>query len=82
MMSCPTLKSIVKYRRHPGIATIQDVHKGSSFSFSTVEKVVAIREIKKKAIQDDEIPVKILKANVNFFAYYIITFLQLCNNDF
>ena len=71
-MSCPTLKSIMKYRRHPSIIAIQDVYKGSSFSFSTVEKVDLIRKIKKpskkKAIQDDVIPVKILKENVIFFA--------------
>ena len=38
-MSCPTLKSVMKYRRHPSITAIQDAFKGSSFSFSTVEKV-------------------------------------------
>ena len=54
---------------------MKDAYKGSSFSFSTVEKVDGIWEIKnlskKKAIQDDEIPVKILKENVNFFVEYI-----------
>ena len=45
-MSCPKLKSIMKYRRHPSIASIQDSYKGSSFSFSTVEKVDFIREMK------------------------------------
>ena len=77
-MSCPTLKSIMKYRRHPSITVIQDAYKGSSFSFSTVEKVDVIREIKnhnkKKAIQDDDIPVKILKENVDFFAEHICIF--------
>ena len=77
-MSCPTLKSIMKYRRHPSITVIQDAYKGSSFSFSTVEKVDVIREIKhlskRKAIQDD-IPVKILlKEGVNFFAESICIF--------
>ena len=73
----------MKYRRHPGIATIQDVHKGSSFSFSTVEKVVAIREIKKKAIQDDDIPVKILKENINERNVFAETFavFTIKNND-
>ena len=37
---------------------------------------------KKEAIQDDNIPVKILKENVTFFAEYIYIFLQLCNNNF
>ena len=80
-MSCPTLKSIMKYRRHPSITAIQNAYKGSSFSFSTVEKVDVTREIqnfsKKKAIQDDGIPVKILKENVSIFAEYICTF---CNH--
>ena len=62
----------MKYRRYPGITAMQDIDKGSSFSFSTVEKVDVIRKIKnlnkKKAIHDDHIPVKILKGNANFFA--------------
>ena len=68
----------MKYRRHPSITAIQGVYKQSSFSFSTVEKVDVIREIKnlskKKAIQDNDVPVKILKDNVNFLADYICIF--------
>ena len=68
----------MKYRRHPSITAIQNAYKGSSFSFSTVEKVDVTREIqnfsKKKAIQDDGILVKILKENVSIFAEYICTF--------
>ena len=71
----------MKYRRHSSINAIQDPFKGSSFSFSTVEKVDVIREIKnlskKKAIYLDDISNKILKENVNFFAEYIFIF---CNN--
>ena len=74
-MSCPRLKSTMKYRRDTSITATQDAHKGSFFSFSTVEKVDVIRKIKnlnkKKTIQDDDISVKILKENVNFFAEYI-----------
>ena len=70
----------MKYRRHPSIRAIQDPFKGSFFSLSTVEKVDVIREIKKlsikKAIQDNDIPVKILKDNVNFFADYICIFCK------
>ena len=77
-MPCPTLKSIMKYRRHPSITAIQNAYKRSSFSFSTVEKVDVTREIqnfsKKKAIQDGGILVKILKENVSIFAEYICTF--------
>ena len=71
----------MKYRRHSSINAIQDLFKGSSFSFSTVEKVDVIREIKnlskKKTIYLDDISNKIPKENVNFFAEYIFIF---CNN--
>ena len=71
-MSCPTLKSIIKYRRHPIITVIKEAYKGSSFYFSATDKVDAISKIKKiikrKAIHHDYIPVEILKENVNFFA--------------
>ena len=77
-MSCPALKSIMKYRRRPSITAIKDAYKGSSFSFSIFEKVNVINETKnlskKKAIQDDDIPVKKLKENVNFFSEYICIF--------
>ena len=77
-MCCPTLKSRMKYRRHLSITAIQEAYKGSYFSFSTVEKVDVIREMKKlnkkKAIHDDDIPVKILKENVSFFAENICIF--------
>ena len=66
-MFCPILKSIVKYRRHPSTTAIQDACK-----------VDVIREIKnlskKEAIHDDNIPVKILKGNFNFFAECICIF--------
>ena len=49
-MYWPTLKSIMKYRRHPIITAIQDPYKGrSSFSFSAAEKVDFIRESKSSA---------------------------------
>ena len=55
-----------------------DTFQGSSFSFSTVEKFDVIGKIrylsKKKAIHDDDTPVKILKANAYFFAKYICIF--------
>ena len=45
-MSCPTVKPVMKCKRHPKIAAIQDAYKGNSFSFCTVEKVDVIRVIK------------------------------------
>ena len=86
-MSCPTLKSIIKYIRHPSITAKQDAYKGSSFYFSTVEKLDVIREIKnlskKKATQDDDIPLKILKENINERNVFAETFavFTIMNND-
>ena len=86
-MSCPTLKSIIKYIRHPSINAKQDAYKGSSFYFSTVEKLDVIRGIKnlskKKATQDDDIPVKILKENINERNVFVETFavFTIMNND-
>ena len=38
MMSCPTLKSIMKYRKQPGITAIQDAYQGSPFYYSVLAK--------------------------------------------
>ena len=47
----------------------------SSFYFSHVDKNTVLKEIKRldlnQAVQDSEIPVKILKENADFFADYI-----------
>ena len=86
-MSCPTLKSIMKYIRHHSITAKQDAYKGSSFYFSTVEKLDVTRGIKnlskKKATQDDDIPVKILKENINERNVFVETFavFTIMNND-
>ena len=77
----------MKYIRHPSITAKQDAYKGSSFYFSTVEKLDVIREIKnlskKKATQDDDIPLKILKENINERNVFAETFavFTIMNND-
>ena len=77
----------MKYIRHPSIIAKQDAYKGSSFYFSTVEKLDVIREIKnlskKKATQDDDIPLKILKENINERNVFAETFavFTIMNND-
>ena len=65
---------IMKWRRHPIITAIQDVYKGSSFSFSAVEKV----DVKNKAIQGDDILFKILKESANqlFCGIHLYFFMQ------
>ena len=77
-ISCFTSTSVIKYRRHPSITAIQDAYKGSLFSFSAVNEVDVIREIKnlnkKKATDDDDTPAKILTENVNVSAEFIFIF--------
>ena len=78
----------MKYIRHHSITAKQDAYKESSFYFSTVEKLDVIREIKnlkikKKATQDDDFPLKILKENINERNAFAETFavFTIMNND-
>ena len=69
----PTLKAIAKWRNHPSILAIAPEYKyKANFSFNFVSKEDVLTEIKildvLKAIQESDIPVKIIKANENFFA--------------
>ena len=66
----------MKYRKHPSINIIRHFsQKYSSFYFSQVEKNTVLKEIRrlssKKAVQETDIPVKILKENAYFFAEHI-----------
>ena len=68
----PTLKAIGKWRNHPSILAIASEYKNiANFSFIFVSKEDVLTEIKvpdvSKAIQESDIPVKIIKANENFF---------------
>ena len=72
----PTLNAILKYKNHPSMRVIKRFsQRFSSFYFSHVDKNTVLKEIKKlnlnKAVQDSDIPVKILKENADFFADYI-----------
>ena len=69
----PTLKAIAKWRNHPSILAITSEYKNrANFSFNFVSKEDVLTEIKmldvSKTIQESDIPVKIIKANENFFA--------------
>ena len=68
----------MKYRNHPSINTIRQycsAQRFPSFYFSAVDKNAVRKEIRKlsnkKATQDTDIPVKILKGNEEFFAEQI-----------
>ena len=83
----PTLKAIAKWRNHPSILPIASEYKcRANFSFNFVFKEDFLTEIKvldvSKAIQESDIPVKIIKANENFFAegicFYFNKSLENC----
>ena len=71
LSSHPALQAIMKYRNHPSINIIRHFsQRYSSFYFSQVEKNTVLKEIRrlssKKAIQETDIPVKILKKIADF----------------
>ena len=72
----PTLNATLKYKNHPSMHVIKRFsQRFSSFYFSHVDKNTVLKEIKKlnlnKAVQDSDIPVKILRENADSFADYI-----------
>ena len=72
----PTLKAIVNWRNHPSILTITSEHKNTpKFSFNFVSKEHVLEEIQmldsSKAIQESDIPVKLIKENSDLFAEII-----------
>ena len=76
LSSHSVLPAILKYRNHPSINNIQNSsQKFSSFYFSQVDTNTVLKEIRrlsaKRAVQDTDISVKILKENVEFFAEQI-----------
>ena len=69
----PILKAIAKWRNHPSILAIASEYKNrANVFFNFVSKKDILTEIKmldvSKTIQESDIPVKIIKANENFFA--------------
>ena len=73
MSGIPVLQAIMKYRNHPCINTVRRFsQRNSRFYFSSDS---ALKEIKglsaNKTVQDNDIPVKVLRENANFFAEQI-----------
>ena len=71
----PTLKAILKYRKHPSILAIKRRIKSSLvFTFNHITED-AIKEIKNldasKASHEDDIPTKIIKENSDIFSNFI-----------
>ena len=76
MNSHPTLKAVFKYINHPSIISIRHFrHQVSNFNFSCIDKNTVLKEIgglsTTKASQDNDLPVKILKENADYFAEFI-----------
>ena len=89
LSSHPALQAIMKYRNHPSISIIRHFsQRYPSFYFSQVEKNTVLKEIgrlsSKKAVQETDIPVKILKENADFFAEHICRqFIEaICSSKF
>ena len=77
----PTVKAIDKWRSHPSILTIASGSENRvSFPFNFASKEEVLAEIKaldfSKAIQENDIPVKIVKTNGNFFGEAICYYLK------
>ena len=73
----PISKAIAKYENHPSILRIKNYmkEKDLNFSFEFVDKPKISKEINKldgkKACQEHNIPVKLIKSNKNLFSHFI-----------
>ena len=72
----PTLKAIAKWRNHPSILAIASEYKNRAkfqFYFKVLTEVKVLDF--SKAIQESDIPGKVIKANENFFAKHFVFIL-------
>ena len=72
----PTLKAILKYRKHLSILAIKrKIKSGPVFIFNQITKEDVIKEIKNldasKASQEGDVPTKIIKVNSDIFSNLI-----------
>ena len=89
LSSHPALEAIIKYRNHPSINNIRNSsQRFSSFYFSQVDTNTVLKEIRrlsaKKAVEDTDIPFKVLKENAEFFAEQICRQFKeaICSSKF
>ena len=75
-------RAIMKYANHPSTIVIKDLNNTSMFSFSNVSVADVKKEIRKldprKATQNTDIPVRILKQNSDIFGNHICDFFNEC----
>ena len=73
---------ILKYANHPSTITIKNLNNTLMFSFSNVSVPDVRKEIRKldprKAAQNTDIPIRILKQNFDIFGNYICDFFNEC----
>ena len=78
----PILRIIERYKKHPSVVAIFENHRDSAFSFRHVSLDEIIKEIKrldvKKACQDTDIPIKVIKNNSDIFADFFFLNLNDC----
>ena len=77
------IKPIVKYRAHLNVNAVKEnCTSKSNFSFSFVEKGDILKEIEmlqsNKAIQNTDIPTKLIKDNADIFQEFAFTSLNKC----
>ena len=71
------IKAIKMYEKHPSIIKLKEKmkNKNMSFSFSSVTKETILNELRKlnlkKACQESDIPVKIIRENLDIFANFV-----------
>ena len=71
----PVLKANEKYKYHPSIKAIKEKNLNKTFTFQTISRSDIKKEILRldnsKAIQESDIPTKIIKQNVDIFTEYL-----------
>ena len=77
----PTLWAIIKWRNRPSILTITTEHENRpKFSFNSFSKEHVLEEIQMldslKAIQESNIPLKLIKENSDLFAEMICKYFN------
>ena len=83
-ISRPIFRAILKYVNHPSTIAIKDLNNTSMFSFSNISVADVKREIRKldprKAAENTNISVRVLKQNSDIFGNCICDFFNECVN--
>ena len=81
-ISHPIFRAILKYANHPSTTLRKDLNNTSRFSSSNVSVADVKKDIRKldprKATQNTDIPVRMLKQNSDIFDNYICDFFSEC----